>query len=313
MLLKFLKNIFSVSEESEQRILVKILGIKIKTPKLYYMKKMRENPYLACKRRNVDIRSLPPATGQVRQVQLAGVYLLDELDYVCKQLNLSYWLDFGALLGAVRHSGFIPWDDDIDVGITRGDYLILIESFDKVKRNDDLYLRFDINKDSKGVILKLCHKKSSHLFLDIFPYDFCNKKLSEKEQLSYTQKYKKIRKKFVENISYVDADDLNRQYKNLIKSFGSECAQNDLIWGYEFGHNWKKWIYSYDTIFPLKTIQFEGKEYPCINDYEKYLHDVYGDYLKYPKKISIGHIMYTLFESDELNLIKDLAERGSHK
>lgn len=79
--------------------------------------KKQQSPYAEYKKNNVDITSLPPATGQIRDVQLSNLELLKELDYVCKKNNLQYWLDFGTLIGAIRHKGFIPWDDDIDTGM----------------------------------------------------------------------------------------------------------------------------------------------------------------------------------------------------
>ena len=309
-MINLLKNIFSISNDSEKRKLIKLLGFKIKFPKLYYLKQRKQNPYLKFKKENFDITKLPPATGQVREIQLAGLYLLNELDYVCKQLNLEYWLDFGALLGAVRHKGFIPWDDDIDVGMMRENYEILMEKFDSVKKDDDLYVKLHYNPLSKSVLLKMYHKKFSHLFLDIFPYDFFNKKLSEDEQLKYTEVCKKIRKNFIKKINFTTEAEVYEKYKTLRKNFNNPNLQNmDVIWGCDFRHMWKKFIHNYETIFPLKQIEFEGKLYPCINNHEKYLKDVYGNYLAYPKKISLGHIMYIPLEPEEKKLIQGLIKK----
>ena len=56
------------------------------------------------------------------QCRLAQIYMLDILDEICKKYNITYWLSSGTLLGAIRHDGFIPWDDDIDVGMPKPDY-----------------------------------------------------------------------------------------------------------------------------------------------------------------------------------------------
>ena len=59
---------------------------------------------------------------ELRALQLDEVTVLDELDRICKKHGLRYYLTAGTLLGAVRHGGFIPWDDDIDVAMPREDY-----------------------------------------------------------------------------------------------------------------------------------------------------------------------------------------------
>ena len=66
-------------------------------------------------------------TGISRNVQLLYLELLRFIDNVCKKHDINYWISDGTLIGAVRHGGFIPWDDDIDLSIMRDDYNKLIE------------------------------------------------------------------------------------------------------------------------------------------------------------------------------------------
>ncbi|MBB3207812.1 phosphorylcholine metabolism protein LicD [Rhodopirellula rubra] len=68
-----------------------------------------------------------PATGSERKVQEAGLGTLVAIDRICRNNGLQYWLDGGTLLGAVRHKGFIPWDDDIDISMPVADRAKLIE------------------------------------------------------------------------------------------------------------------------------------------------------------------------------------------
>ena len=63
--------------------------------------------------------SLPKATGSMRVIQRGCASLLSEFAQIAQQHNLQYWADFGTLLGCVRHRGFIPWDDDVDLGMMR--------------------------------------------------------------------------------------------------------------------------------------------------------------------------------------------------
>ena len=65
--------------------------------------------------------------GDLRSIQLASLEGLKELKRMCDKHDLKYYLVAGTLLGAVRHHGFIPWDDDVDVALPRSDYEVFCE------------------------------------------------------------------------------------------------------------------------------------------------------------------------------------------
>ncbi len=307
--LSIVDKLFSIKDYGETHHMLRLFGLKIKFPKSEFAKKKKENPYYYYKKNNIDITTIPPATGQIRDIQLANLALLKELDYVCKQNNMKYWLDFGSLLGAVRHKGFIPWDDDIDVGMLREDYDKIIEVFKKSSRNPDIYADYvNSAKNSCQYYIKVLHKKCPHLFVDIFPYDFYGKSLTKEEQYKKTAEIKRLRKRMQSKCMGADVSQIAETIKtSRNKILLNETDSNsDLVWGIDFNHGWKNWLYSYDMIFPLKTIKFENVEIPCINKVDDFLTEVYGDYMAYPRKIGVGHSMFAVLSNEEKLAIEDL-------
>lgn len=305
-----LYNIFSISDYGETHHMLRFLGLKIKFPKAEFARKRKENPYYHYKKNNIDITTIPPATGQIRDIQLANLALLKEMDYVCKQNNLKYWLDFGTLLGAVRHKGYIPWDDDIDTSMVREDYDKIIEAFKKSSRNPDIYADY-VNSAKKPCqcYIKVLHKKCPHLFVDIFPYDYAGKVLSKKEQLEETGKIKKLRKRMQKESKSKNIPDV---LKVIEKGRAEELKDrqyvehSDLVWGVDFNHCWRNWFSRYDSIFPLKTVSYEGEAFPCVNNEDEHLKEIFGNYMAYPKKIGIGHSMFATLGNEEKEEIERL-------
>ena len=312
--MEFLEKIFSIKDYGETHKIMRLLGLKIKFPKTEYAKKKKESLYYYYKKNNIDIRTLPSATGQLRDIQLANLALLKELDYVCKQNGLQYWLDGGTLLGAVRHKGFIPWDDDIDVGMLREDYEKIIDVFNKSSHNPDIYAGYFRGEKNHGqYIIKVLHKKCSHIFIDIFPFDIYGEKHTVEEQLKKTKEIKKLRKE-IENsctqkttkkevivkIKQIMAE------KILVNPIPDDKNKSELVWGLEFNHTWKNWFTYYDVIFPLKEVEFEGMTFPCINNPDAFLSRLYGDYMSYPPKITMGHSMFIDLTEEEKKTIENL-------
>lgn len=311
----FLRCLFYI-ENGDLRYSIRFFGFKISIPKLACWNNKRKTPYMEYKKQGVNIRELPFADGQIRDIQLANFELLKELDYVCKENNLKYWLDFGTLIGAIRHKGFIPWDDDIDVSMLREDYEKIIEAFSKSSRNPDIYADYCRNKPNYSVnFIKIRHKQCPHLFVDIFPYDIYGKKLSDIEQINESIHIKKLRNIIKKRcfLEIVENDVLKFLLDDLQKTIlhsDTDIEKSDFVWGVDFNHYWKNWFTRYDVIFPLKTIEFEGLQFPCINNPDSHLKRIYGNYVDYPKKISFGHTMYVKFSTEEKENIKMLLNEG---
>lgn len=314
----YMKNLFSkilsITDYGGTHYLIIICGIKIKIPKREFARRRKNNVFNFYKKNKQDITKIPPAEGDSRKLQLANLALLKELDYVCKQSGLKYWIDFGTLLGAVRHKGFIPWDDDIDVGMLRDDYNKIIDAFKKYTRNSDIIATYWKSlKNPCQYYIRIEYKKCSTLFVDIFPYDFYGEVLTKYEQRKKTKEIYKIRKQMQRMCEGKDVDDILKVVETArSKLLKNNITNSDIIWGIDFNHRWKNWFSSYCTIFPLKEIEFEGVKFPCIKNPHKYLSEVYGDYMAYPQKISISHSSDKISTEDWKNienLIKEYCEK----
>ena len=306
---KMLKKFFSITNYNNTHKMLQIFGIKIKFPKKEIIEKFQNLPFDNYIKENIEITTIPPATGNLRKIQLANLVLLLELDYVCKQANIKYWLDFGTLLGAYRHKGFIPWDDDIDIGMPRDDYENFVEYFNKNTRTHDLYATFTkCENDPLQVIIKIKHHKIPYIFIDIFPYDISYGTLSLEKQLKKTQKIKFARKILKKNFSNnVNIDVLRKSFKDITNNIFKEKESKEIcyFWGIDYNHHWKNWFVEKDLIYPLKEIIFENFSFPCINNIEGYLKKVYGNYMSYPKKFGFGHSMFVNFTKEEEKIINE--------
>ena len=304
---EFLKNIISLTDYGETHHLLRFCGVKIKFPKREYALKKKENPYYYYKKNHIDITTIPPATGQIRDIQLANLTLLKEFDYVCKQSGLKYWLDYGTALGAIRHKGYIPWDDDIDVGMIRDDYDKLVDIFNNTTKNTDLYAEY--NRDKSGnLIIKIKHKNCSSVCVDIFPYDLCSDYIAGKNPLKTTSKIKKLCKRIQKQYKYSSTDDLKTAYNELRENVlnNSTDGEKYLMRGLEFCGFPTNWFYKYETIYPLKTIEFEGEQFSCLNDTKDFLTSLYGNYNAYPKRIGVGHTGLLELNEEDKKVIKEL-------
>ena len=223
------------------------------------------------------------------------VEMLDILDAFCEENNLSYYLSGGTLLGAVRHQGFIPWDDDVDVVMPRNDYEYLLENFQsyigdtyflqtcftdsgygrdfaKLRKNNTLFLE---QADS--------HVENRHhgIFLDIFPMEYSKKKKNVIDKAKY-RLYQAI-----DSYIVCKRGGLPTSKKSLIFSVLSIKQLLHLREKLKKGVG-DYYFFSYCGIFhkseyyPPVKLKFEGKEYCSPNQYDALLKSQYGDYMQLP-------------------------------
>ena len=120
----------------------------------------------------------------MRKEQEIMLKILKEVDKICENNQISYWLCSGTLLGAVRHKGFIPWDDDIDIGMRRDDFERFKEIVKKEMRKDIYVDNYEMEEMLEHMPLKLRYIYSRYIekwdngniendgiYIDIFPFD----------------------------------------------------------------------------------------------------------------------------------------------
>ena len=311
MFKKILSNLFSITDADYSHKLIKIFGIKIRV-----LKSENKNQSVTDYKKYSDITKIPPAEGFLRDYQLALLSILKEMDRVCTKHGFKYMLSGGTLLGAVRHGGFIPWDDDIDTDMMRDDYEKFAQVFNEEATNPDLYCELWRDKNASATcMLKIKHRNIPQAFIDIFPLDYYPEKLSAKDKVKLNKKIKFIRKLL--SLNPFRIDDTNKLISKIQKITTNRINHNKPInldgqpsihWGIEFPHKWKNWIYDYEQILPLGKIKFEGFEFNCPNNPISVVKNIYGDYMSYPKSMCPHHSNKDMFKEEEITELNRLKE-----
>ncbi len=235
----------------------------------------------------------------LRQAQLIMLEMLIEFDSICKKYDLCYWLDSGTLLGAVRHEGFIPWDDDMDVSMPVEDYLkfqeiakeaLSLDMFFQTRKTDKDFL-FDYIKlrSNKASIVEF-HEKDKEInyhqgvFVDIFPMRTLDNTVFN--QKYYSDIFKCIRETSAVSLHTPEGKNLPDSRKKLVDSLaqlheGWKNENNKVIYGGEMP-DIAAW-FDQNKIFPLKKMTFEGIDFSVPHDPEHYLKNIYSfDYMQVP-------------------------------
>lgn len=249
---------------------------------------------------------------EIHQIELE---IINDIDRVCRENNIKYTIIGGTLIGAVRHKGFIPWDDDIDIAMPRKDYERFIEIYNSNKKeqfsifekrlNNDYYYPFVKVSDNRTCLREKNYKEIKNLGVnvDVFPIDkvstsnldiklkkiefYCkglSKCFSKQKEVTPS-----ILKRFLKNIIFFRDYKfyLNKIEKLAMKDNNKIC---DLA-GVLVNGTGKKDIFSSKIFEEYTDLQFDNIKLMSVKDYEAFLKHRFGDYMKLPpKEQQVAHL-----------------------
>lgn len=246
----------------------------------------------------------------LKEVKKTELNILSTVDDFCRKNNIKYSLAYGTLLGAVRHKGFIPWDDDIDIWMTRKNYNRFIRIWKQnpvqgyILQNTDLEEDFSqnftkIRKDNTAFIQTEEEKTMNYhkgIFIDIFPLDRVAKtpskiavqKFYAMLTMLFYRKYapptekglkKYISKFFLKIVPKSKYENARKHFENRYLSLGGDV---DCSWLSNSTYRDLSIYYDSDMMDDYTFLQFEGRNFMSVSNWDHALKMQYGDYMQLP-------------------------------
>lgn len=268
---------------------------------------------------------------QMCEIQQESLKILDTVAALCDKLQLRYYLAYGTLIGAVRHQGFIPWDDDIDIMMPRKDYAILLDYFQthaEELKPLELYSTYNcpdypymISRISNSDYVLDVHNEKPYglgLFLDIYPMDGMGNSVEEYEAL----KNKATRLSslcFLSTRLHCEKGNTKKKWKLLVKYpaflFARLCGKNTFVNRLEkmaancdydassyvgclvWGSDGVKGVFPKEWFAETADVPFEGRTFKAPGNYDAVLTRLYGNYMQLPpEKDRIAHHFYKAYK-----------------
>ena len=262
----------------------------------------------------------------INKLKFIQLDILKSFIEICKNNNLQYFLVGGTCLGAVRHNGFIPWDDDIDVGMPREDY----ERFSKICKDQlpsHLFFQtFETDPEYPNTFGKIRNSNTTYVetsvkdlkinhgvYIDVFPLDGVSgnklvRKIDNAKKNAYNisisrvftagvPKYESVLKNTLVKLICCACPNVKKTIKKREKLFRKYSYSNSLIVS-NFGGAWGEKETMPKNVFGDGAIaNFEGLEVMIPQKYDEYLTRLYGDYMTPPPpEKRIGHHYYEIVD-----------------
>ena len=278
---------------------------------------------------NPEVRDEYEITTEIKKVWAIELDLYQKFSEICNKHNLRYWVAFGTLLGAIRHNGFIPWDDDLDVWMPRNDYEKLLEIgadefhlpyFLQTTLNDnDYYSAFARlrNSNTTGSLnVSRNNKCNNGIFIDIFPLDGAPENKCSWRRRLFTNHFRNVlAHAYLYNINPNIMTRLANKILHIPFLHYDHRKTYLKVNQYAQLETWKQseyvgmmafpWKFSANLVFRKeyfeKTIMhtFEFLEVPVPEGYDQLLRQRYGDYMKFPPVEQRGTWHDFIFDPDK--------------
>ena len=262
----------------------------------------------------------------LKDIQEMSLEILSYIDNFCTNNNIRYSLGYGSLIGAIRHQGFIPWDDDLDIIMPRPDYEKFYKLFNALGNKQYKLFAPEINNNNY-IISRVCEMKRTRVYkfyawaneptgvwVDIFPIDaYPGNELSDQIiECNWQLYYKSLGKAFnshmtikqlavsaITRFTYrkIDIENIRNRYNHLI----SQLSYENSTYVCNYGSPYKnKDVHNRHYFDSYKRVPFNSLEVTVISDYDKYLRNIYGDYMTPPpvEKQTRGHVKHKYYWRD---------------